>query len=63
MRSFTDIRSYYFRQACALVDRDRAIYGGRGLDEFKPADFRILFKRATKRAREDYRAARTPWRP
>jgi hypothetical protein len=49
-RTFTDVRSYFFRAALANIDREQRQYGGRPLDAYRLEDFRSIHARATKQA-------------
>lgn len=52
LQSFTSIRRYYFRSACARIDWEHACFGGRDLEQMTLADFRELYARAALAALE-----------
>jgi hypothetical protein len=62
-QTFVSARSYFFREALARYDLERAQYGGgRSLDAWTLEDFRLIHSEATSKA-IDWRRSLRPWRP
>lgn len=49
-RSFNSVRSYFFREQCARIDREQREYGGRALEDYTLDDFRAIRFAATSAA-------------
>lgn len=62
-RSFTSVRSYFFRAAIADIDREYRQYGGLSVDNLDLDDFRELFFSATSQAVDALTRATNRWNP